>query len=89
MEKTIIKLPAGSDVELIIGDTYYICTPITEQKPIVPQIPIQPTVREDIEETEICPQCGKKLVPRTGKYGTFKACSGYPNCDYIQSKKRG
>lgn len=31
----------------------------------------------------VCPLCGRKLVLRSGKYGQFWGCSGYPNCDYI------
>ena len=33
---------------------------------------------------EICPKCGHELVERHGRYGTFVACSNYPNCDYIK-----
>ncbi len=29
---------------------------------------------------EICPQCGKTMVIRSGRYGKFLACSGYPKC---------
>ncbi len=31
-----------------------------------------------------CPQCGKTLVERNGRYGPFIGCSGYPACRYIQ-----
>jgi DNA topoisomerase-1 len=33
---------------------------------------------------EKCPQCGKQLVLRTGSYGEFVSCSGYPKCKYIK-----
>ncbi|MBQ3307877.1 MAG: type I DNA topoisomerase [Bacilli bacterium] len=37
------------------------------------------------EETgEKCPECGKALVIRHGKYGEFVACSNYPECKYIK-----
>ena len=40
-------------------------------------------VQKPIEETdEICPECGKHLVIRTGRFGRFIACSGYPECSY-------
>ncbi|MNK23292.1 Helicase IV [compost metagenome] len=30
-----------------------------------------------------CPACGEGvIVPRTGKYGAFESCSGYPRCAY-------
>lgn len=32
--------------------------------------------------TEKCPECGKKLMERLGRFGKFIACSGYPECKY-------
>lgn len=29
---------------------------------------------------EICPNCGRPMVIKTGRYGKFIACSGYPQC---------
>jgi DNA topoisomerase I len=40
---------------------------------------------EGIPVDEKCPECGKSLVIRTGRFGQFKACSGYPECKYKQS----
>ena len=33
---------------------------------------------------EKCPQCGKELAIRHGRYGSFIACTGYPECRYTQ-----
>lgn len=33
----------------------------------------------------ICPECGKKLVERSGKFGKFIGCSGFPKCRFTQS----
>ncbi|TGU71700.1 type I DNA topoisomerase [Geomonas terrae] len=33
---------------------------------------------------EVCPECGKPLVVKLGKFGKFFACSGYPECRYIR-----
>jgi DNA topoisomerase I len=33
---------------------------------------------------EMCPKCGKQLVLRTGSYGEFVSCSGYPKCKYVK-----
>jgi DNA topoisomerase-1 len=38
---------------------------------------------EELTE-EICPQCGKPLVIKMGRYGKFLACSGYPECRYTK-----
>jgi DNA topoisomerase-1 len=29
---------------------------------------------------EVCPNCGKPMVVRSGRFGKFLACSGYPDC---------
>ena len=31
---------------------------------------------------EICPQCGRNLVIKSGRFGRFLACPGYPECDF-------
>jgi DNA topoisomerase I len=42
---------------------------------------------EVTEETDIsCPNCGKKLVQKMGKFGPFMACPGYPDCKYIHQE---
>lgn len=33
---------------------------------------------------EECPKCGRPMVYRESRYGTFEACSGYPDCKYIK-----
>lgn len=50
---------------------------------------VEPIKREIITiEDRFCPQCGKNLVVRTGKYGDFLACPGYPKCKYIENIKK-
>jgi len=36
---------------------------------------------------ENCPECGKPLMWRRGRFGPFIACSDYPNCKYIKKKE--
>ena len=44
--------------------------------------------KKPAEETgEICPQCGNPLVIKRSKYGSFTACSNYPECKYIKTDK--
>src|SRR5581483_836529 len=33
---------------------------------------------------KICPECGKQLVIRIGRFGKFLACSGYPECKHTE-----
>ncbi len=44
-------------------------------------------VRQNDEELtdKTCEKCGKPLLKKTGKYGSFLACSGFPECKYTQS----
>ena len=40
-------------------------------------------VQKPVEELEeACPECGKPLLLRTGRFGKFISCSGYPDCSY-------
>ena len=45
----------------------------------VPDVPLQ----------EPCPQCGKNLVIKHGRFGEFTACSNYPECKYVKKKTLG
>ena len=38
---------------------------------------------------EICPNCGKNLVVKHGRFGEFTACTGYPECKYVKLKSTG
>ena len=43
-------------------------------------------VQKPLEEIdEICPECGRNLVIRTGRFGRFISCSGFPECRYRRS----
>ena len=39
-----------------------------------------------LEDT--CPDCGKKLVIKQGRFGRFKACSGYPDCTFKENMQK-
>ncbi|MDH6604094.1 DNA topoisomerase-1 [Bacilli bacterium PM5-9] len=43
---------------------------------------IKPTP-DEIVENEKCPECGKEVVIRQGRYGKFKCCIDYPKCKTI------
>ncbi|MDJ0828821.1 MAG: type I DNA topoisomerase [Desulfobacterales bacterium] len=44
---------------------------------------IEPEVDEATDK--FCDKCGKPMVIKRGRYGSFLACSGYPDCKYTQS----
>ena len=43
---------------------------------------------EIVYTDNICPKCGKKLVLRKSKFGTFEACSGFPTCKYVLKEEK-
>lgn len=40
---------------------------------------------KDEEAGKDCPECGKPLLVRHGRFGRFIACSGFPQCRYTES----
>ena len=38
-------------------------------------------VPDEISE-ELCPECGRNLVVKSGRFGRFLACPGYPECSF-------
>mgnify|MGYP000765167751 CR=1 FL=1 len=34
----------------------------------------------EVESDEVCELCGRKMVVKSGRYGKFLACPGYPEC---------
>ncbi len=48
-------------------------------------------IEPDLEaaEGEVCEKCDKPMVVKRGRYGTFLACSGYPDCKNTRSVASG
>ncbi len=43
-------------------------------------------VKLEVETSDkICPKCGKPLIVRTGRFGKFLACSGFPDCKHTEA----
>ena len=40
-------------------------------------------IPDEVSE-EICPVCGRQLVVKSGRFGRFLACPGYPECTFTQ-----
>ena len=38
--------------------------------------------QEELTAYGKCPECGKQMVKRSGPYGDFLGCSGYPKCQH-------
>ncbi len=40
---------------------------------------------QSIEGEKICPRCGRALVRRKGRFGSFWGCTGFPECRYTEN----
>lgn len=52
-----------------------------ENMPEIPKAAPEPVGRD-------CPDCGRPLVYRVGRFGKFISCSGYPECRYTERLKK-
>ncbi|MFC2170251.1 type I DNA topoisomerase, partial [Acidobacteriota bacterium] len=41
--------------------------------------------KKGIPSEDVCPKCGLQQVIKEGRFGRFKACSGYPECKHRES----
>ncbi len=57
--------------------------PFAERLKTVSETAAKVKLDETIDEA--CPECGKPLVVKHGRFGKFIACSGYPECKYHRS----
>lgn len=79
MENELDVIAEGQDDYIAYLKQFY-----AEFEPLVEKaqkdmVEIQP---EQLEEA--CPECGKPLLLRKGRYGNFIACSGFPECRYTR-----
>ncbi|NQU17669.1 MAG: type I DNA topoisomerase [Candidatus Saganbacteria bacterium] len=75
--------------EILAGKTDYI-TILTEfygpfAKNLANAYDNMETIKKEIQTDEICPECKKNLVIRSGRYGDFFACSGFPECRFTRA----
>jgi len=66
----------GIDWRVVLGQFY---TPfvhdLDEAEKKLPKVELK-----DEPTDEICPKCGKEMVIKTGRFGRFISCTGYPEC---------
>jgi DNA topoisomerase-1 len=46
-------------------------------------------VHRDVVLEEACPQCGRPLARKAGRFGEYVGCTGHPACRYIQHTDSG
>jgi len=71
---------ASRDWVSLVRDFY---TPFEEDLKQAAQV-IEKVKLADEITNEVCPQCGKPMVVKFGRYGKFLACSGYPACKHTK-----
>ena len=83
MEEDLDKIAEGNKVWNKVLDNFY-----KNFEPLV-EVAFKDMEKKAPEETgETCPECGKPLVVRKGRYGEFIACSNYPGCKYIKKEEK-
>lgn len=72
----------GADWQKVLGDFY---APFMEKITSGKTGIASQKTKELIGEK--CPECGKDLLKRSGRFGEFIACSGFPKCKYSRNIK--
>lgn len=86
MEELLDKIESGTDEYVAVLKPFY--------KDVLRNLARvekeMPDIRGGVTVGAKCPECGKELLEKPGKFGMFLACSGYPDCNYtgeIESEK--
>ncbi|MDR3076008.1 MAG: type I DNA topoisomerase [Synergistaceae bacterium] len=82
MEQDLDSVEAGSENWVAVVRSFW-----ENFKPVLDEVTAT-AERMKIEATlvgEDCPECGKPLVIKNGRFGEFIACSGYPECKYTRN----
>ena len=65
----------------VVRDFY---TPFAKDLEKAAQLMERVKLADELTE-ESCPKCGKPMVVKSGRFGKFLACSGYPECKHTTS----
>jgi len=81
MEAKLDMIEEGNQVWTNVLAEFYgpFETKMTVAEEKIPKLSLEPVVTE-----EICPNCGKNLIIRSGRFGDFLACPGYPECRFTK-----
>jgi len=82
MESDLDSVESGSENWVAVVRNFW-----EKFKPVLDNV-TETAERMKIEATPIgedCPECGKPLVIKNGRFGEFIACTGYPDCKYTRN----
>ena len=81
MEEQLDKVEEGAtDWKQVLGDFYGSFD--AELKKAEQELDGERIKVPDEVSEEVCPQCGRNLVIKSGRFGRFLACPGWPECDF-------
>ena len=80
MEEVLDKIAEeGKDWQSVLNDFYFpFIERVKEGKEKIVSLKLAKPLGRN------CPQCGSELLLRSGRYGNFIACSGFPKCKYTE-----
>lgn len=82
MEKDLDQVAEGHADWVKVMDQFYQPFAVTVAKAQA-EMPVTKTGPEPIGRA--CPECGRELVIRYGRYGKFISCSGFPECRHTEA----
>ena len=82
MEDDLDKISEGQADWVKVMDAFYQPFSVSVAKAQA-EMPVVKTGPEPIGRA--CPDCGKELVIRYGRYGKFISCSGFPECHHTEA----
>jgi len=82
MESDLDNVASGDQDWVQVIQTFYDPFALTV-KHAQAEMPVTKTGPEPIGRA--CPECGKELVIRYGRYGKFISCSGFPDCRHTEA----
>lgn len=83
LEKELDKVEEGSaEWQALVSEYYdtFMKMLDTAEKNLTERVKVPDEVTE-----EVCPNCGKNLVIKSGRFGKFLACPGYPECRFTKT----
>ncbi len=65
------------------------CKECSANNPAVKQVRMEERLAVERKyDSNICPECGSRLVERNGRNGKFMGCTNYPKCHYTRSIRK-
>ncbi len=77
MEEQLDGVEHGKDEWVQVLDTFYTGFAVSLKRA---EEHLEKVTVPEIESDEVCELCGRRMVVKSGRFGKFLACPGYPTC---------